>query len=434
MATFNPPTDAGFAGFWRRVAALAFDSYFLCFLFLLIYVMLPIPLEILLPAGLLGAAAYLIAMECSPLQATVGKLLAGIFVTDTDGGRISPLRSVGRTASKWVLQIIPLVNLSVVLAAFTARKQTPYDMVAGTLVKRGDGASAGRAIGVVVAAIAIGIASASILGPGAAKKLQSGAAIPQDKSAYVGEWRSKTMGLRITRDGSVVYKRIEGGSIMSGNGPMRRFEGDNFVVGIPYVSTTFEVSKPPYQEGGQWKMVVDGVELTKAPEPGQPAPEVPRPAQMQQSSAPQAATKPLAMSTPAPEKPAPAPVPSPAPVALPVAASEPVSAPSVMKTAEAKQPVAAPAPAPAPRPPKVARTDPPAPTQTMGAMAAKPPCVYESVMTDGEIANCRGPVIAVMPVRADSQAQAPIPQSHVARATCVYKPVMTNEEIDLCRN
>jgi hypothetical protein len=29
------------------------------------------------------------------------------------------------------------------------------------------------------------------------------------------------------------------------------------------MATTFVVSKPPYQDGAQWKMVVDGLELTK---------------------------------------------------------------------------------------------------------------------------------------------------------------------------
>jgi hypothetical protein len=45
---------------------------------------------------------------------------------------------------------------------------------------------------------------------------------------------------------------------------LRRFEGDNFVVGLPLLSTTFQVSKPPYEEAGRWKMIVDGVELTRA--------------------------------------------------------------------------------------------------------------------------------------------------------------------------
>lgn len=90
-----------------------------------------------------------------------------------------------------------------------------------------------------------------------------GKPVPPEKSAYVGEWRAQAMVLLITQDGSVAYKRMKGGTTTSVNGPLRQFEGDNFVVGVPLISTTFEVSRPPYQQGGKWKMVVDGVELTK---------------------------------------------------------------------------------------------------------------------------------------------------------------------------
>ena len=92
-----------------------------------------------------------------------------------------------------------------------------------------------------------------------------GQPVPDDKTAYLGEWRAPTMSLLLTQDGSVRYKRVTGSATTSINAPLRRFEGDNFVVGIPFISTTFEVSKPPYQEAGAWKMVVDGVELTRVP-------------------------------------------------------------------------------------------------------------------------------------------------------------------------
>jgi hypothetical protein len=92
-----------------------------------------------------------------------------------------------------------------------------------------------------------------------------GQPVPEDKAAYVGEWRAQTMSLTLMQDGTVRYKRVKGSTTTSIDGPLRRFEGDNFVVGIPFISTTFEVSKPPYQEAGTWKMVVDGVELVRAP-------------------------------------------------------------------------------------------------------------------------------------------------------------------------
>ena len=91
-----------------------------------------------------------------------------------------------------------------------------------------------------------------------------GKAVPPEKSAYVGEWQEKTMDLLITQDGSVRYKRLEGGVTTSLNGPLKGFNGNNFEVGVGPMATTFIVSKPPYQDGDKWKMVVDEVELTKS--------------------------------------------------------------------------------------------------------------------------------------------------------------------------
>jgi hypothetical protein len=48
--------------------------------------------------------------------------------------------------------------------------------------------------------------------------------------------------------------------------PIKRFEGNNIEAGLGPMSATFVVSMPPYQDGDQWKMVVDGVELTRTAE------------------------------------------------------------------------------------------------------------------------------------------------------------------------
>lgn len=96
-----------------------------------------------------------------------------------------------------------------------------------------------------------------------------GQPVADDKGAYVGEWHAQAMDVEITKDGTVHYKRVRLDSAIADtttttvNAPLRRFEGDNFVVGIPFLSTTFEVSAPPHQAAGAWKMVVDGVELTR---------------------------------------------------------------------------------------------------------------------------------------------------------------------------
>jgi hypothetical protein len=90
-----------------------------------------------------------------------------------------------------------------------------------------------------------------------------GQPVPNDKVAYVGEWESPTMSLVIPQSGNVRYKHVKGSTTTSVDAPLRKFEGDNLVVGLPFVSTTFEVSKPPFEEAGSWKMVVDGILLTR---------------------------------------------------------------------------------------------------------------------------------------------------------------------------
>ena len=91
-----------------------------------------------------------------------------------------------------------------------------------------------------------------------------GVPVPPEKAAYVGEWQDKTMYLLITQDGSVRYKRLEGGVSKSVEGPLKGFVGDDFDVGVGPMKTTFVVSKPPHQEGDKWQMTVDGVVLTKS--------------------------------------------------------------------------------------------------------------------------------------------------------------------------
>jgi hypothetical protein len=85
---------------------------------------------------------------------------------------------------------------------------------------------------------------------------------------YAGQWRSPTMSLLITESGNVNYRRVDGNTSESVNGPLQAFEGSNFVVGVGPVKTTFVVSMPPREDDGAWEMTIDGVELTKAP-PGE---------------------------------------------------------------------------------------------------------------------------------------------------------------------
>ena len=88
--------------------------------------------------------------------------------------------------------------------------------------------------------------------------------LPENKLDYAGEWKSKEMYLLILADGTVSYQRLQKGGKTSINGPLKEFQGDNFVVGAAFLTTTFEVSEVPYQEDGSWFMVVDGLKLKKS--------------------------------------------------------------------------------------------------------------------------------------------------------------------------
>ena len=93
------------------------------------------------------------------------------------------------------------------------------------------------------------------------------APVPPAKSAYVGDWQGKAMRLHIAQDGKIEYKRDQPGKNVNLSIELVRFDGDNIEAGANTawfkVSSTFVVSQPPHREGGKWKMVVDGVELTK---------------------------------------------------------------------------------------------------------------------------------------------------------------------------
>jgi hypothetical protein len=91
--------------------------------------------------------------------------------------------------------------------------------------------------------------------------------VPPAKIAYVGAWKSDKVALVITADGYVQYERRSGNGRTSINAPIQKFDGDNFVVGVGFMRTTFVVSQPPHRDGTRWKMTVDGVELVRVSGP-----------------------------------------------------------------------------------------------------------------------------------------------------------------------
>ena len=78
---------------------------------------------------------YFAGFESSSWQATPGKRVLNLVVTDLSGTRISFARATGRYFGKWVTGLIP-VFIGYILAGITERKQALHDMIASTLVLR----------------------------------------------------------------------------------------------------------------------------------------------------------------------------------------------------------------------------------------------------------------------------------------------------------
>lgn len=85
-----------------------------------------------------------------------------------------------------------------------------------------------------------------------------------DKQNYVGEWRGTTANLLIKPDGTINYRREETVGETTNtdtvSGPINRFDGASFVVGVLGQNTRFEVAAPPVDG----TMIVNGELLQKA--------------------------------------------------------------------------------------------------------------------------------------------------------------------------
>jgi uncharacterized RDD family membrane protein YckC len=78
---------------------------------------------------------YFAGMESSERQATFGKSVMSLRVTNYDGQRISFGHATGRFFAKVVSGLIPLA-IGYIMAGFTEKKQALHDLIAGTLVLR----------------------------------------------------------------------------------------------------------------------------------------------------------------------------------------------------------------------------------------------------------------------------------------------------------
>lgn len=147
-----PMAGVQFGGFWIRVIAVIIDSVIIRVavspLKLIfgglgmagVHTGLPvIPLAIfgggmLLIATVFAGWLYEALMESSSYQATLGKMIFGMKVTDLNGNRISFAQATGRHFAKILSGL--LLCIGFIMVGFTERKQGLHDILAGTLVQK----------------------------------------------------------------------------------------------------------------------------------------------------------------------------------------------------------------------------------------------------------------------------------------------------------
>ena len=164
------PTGVVPAGFWRRVAAWLVDTIVvLVGVYLVGLFLWPDLVETTTHSSQAGGAqlevvsysltwlgtvvfglalgVYTALLESGPGQATLGKRMLRLRVTDLNGGRISPLAAIVRCWPLWLPGLFStIVGLNLVVGvaaiaaciavAFTRRKQGLHDMMARCLVVR----------------------------------------------------------------------------------------------------------------------------------------------------------------------------------------------------------------------------------------------------------------------------------------------------------
>ena len=131
----NAAVNAGLhAGFWRRVAAYLVDGLILIVPNVALVFLFGKDSLLLTIAQLGLTLAYFAAFHSSGWQATPGKRVFGIKVTDKAGERINLPHAIGRHLASLLSGLI--LGIGFLMAAFTRRKQALHDLLCGTLVVR----------------------------------------------------------------------------------------------------------------------------------------------------------------------------------------------------------------------------------------------------------------------------------------------------------
>ncbi len=87
--------------------------------------------------------------------------------------------------------------------------------------------------------------------------------LPKNQLDYVGDWGADSTSLTIRSDGTVSYRHKENSMSTSIDAPIVSLNEQKLVVGVWFITTTFELGKPTLQDDGVWTMTVDGVKLVK---------------------------------------------------------------------------------------------------------------------------------------------------------------------------
>ena len=153
-----------YAGFWLRFVAYLIDNLLMSVGLCLIFIPLALATGLIAhiqtiatsrggepdPGAIMGIMTLILTFaaisillswlyhayfESCDWQATPGKRVLSIYVTDLNGQRISFMHATGRFFAKIVSGLIPL-GIGYILAGFTQRKQALHDMIASTLVVR----------------------------------------------------------------------------------------------------------------------------------------------------------------------------------------------------------------------------------------------------------------------------------------------------------
>ena len=145
---FQDYSTPPYAGFWIRVLAYLIDSLVLSVVFCPLGVVYGLagaasemddnsPLMMIGNAGLnvvslIVGWLYFAFMESSSWQATIGKKLLKLKVTDMHGNRIGFGNATGRYFAQILSGMICFIGY--IMVAFTEKKQGLHDLLAGTLV------------------------------------------------------------------------------------------------------------------------------------------------------------------------------------------------------------------------------------------------------------------------------------------------------------